>query len=63
VRWRFEAGGRQVSFRQETVHGGFGTHYELHDVETGDLLAAFEDGEGRQRPAWVERLDLPGSRF
>jgi hypothetical protein len=57
ARWRFEADGAQVSFRQETVHGGMGIYYELHDVATGKLLAAYDPDVGRAPPAWVERLE------
>lgn len=57
-RWRFEAGGRQVAFKQETVHGGYGTHYELRDVATGRLVADFEPMRGGSAPSWVQRLDL-----
>lgn len=57
ARWRFEAEGREVSFRLETVHGGFGVRYELRDVATGELRSAFEPEAGGVAPAWVERLD------
>jgi hypothetical protein len=56
-RWQFEANGAQVSFRQETVHGGMGVYYELHDVVTGNLLEAYDPDVGRASPAWVQRLD------
>src|SRR5215475_13686573 len=39
-KWRFEANGKQVAFAQETVHGHLGVHFELRDVETGQLIAA-----------------------
>jgi hypothetical protein len=63
--WRFEAGGRQFSFRQETVHGGLGVHYELRDVSTGRLVAEYDPPVGvdnrplpRQNvPKWVADLD------
>ena len=40
------AGGKQVAFEQETVHGGMGIHYELRDVATGNLIAAFDPAPG-----------------
>ena len=64
--WRFEAGGRQVAFRQETVHGGLGVHYELRDVATGRLVAEYDpapDPDNKQHaaltevPKWVADLD------
>jgi hypothetical protein len=67
-RWRFTAGGKQVAFEQETVHGGMGIHYELRDVATGKLIAAFDPAPGYERnsgaeadsvavPEWVAGLD------
>jgi hypothetical protein len=64
-RWKFIAGGRRVAFEQETVHGGFGVHYELRDVRSKRLVARFDpptdrDGRplpGHDVPAWVDELD------
>jgi len=60
-RWRFEAEGKQVAFEQETVHGGLGIHYELHDVSTGRLLAKYDpdpnSGANSKPPKWVAELD------
>jgi hypothetical protein len=64
-RWKFIADGRRIAFEQETVHGGFGVHYELRDVRSGRLVAQFDpptDRDGRPRsghdvPAWVAELD------
>jgi hypothetical protein len=39
--WHFTADSRQFAFEQETVHGGMGVHYELHEVRTGRLVAEF----------------------
>jgi hypothetical protein len=66
--WKFQAGGRQFSFRQETVHGGSGVHYELRDVSTGRLLAEYDPPVGRDNqplprqnvPKWVAGLDASG---
>jgi hypothetical protein len=63
--WRFTAGGRQVAFHQETVHGGLGTHYELRDVDSGRLIAqhtpkAGPDNQilpGQTVPEWVTELN------
>ena len=55
-RWAFEAGGTQVSLYQETVHGGFGAHYELRDVQSGGLLARYEPSDSTPAPPWVVRL-------
>ena len=64
-RWRFTAGGRQVAFKQETVHGGIGVHYELRDIATGRLIAQYEPPErgadrqapGKGIPRWAVELD------
>lgn len=62
--WRFEAQGKQVAFEQETVHGGMGVHYELHDVKTGRLLAKYDppfhsadSGDIGTPPRWVAEMN------
>ena len=55
--WAFLAGGAQVAFRQETVHGGMGIRYELREVATGALLGEYEPGTSGDAPAWVRDLD------
>jgi hypothetical protein len=63
--WRFMAGGTQIAFRQETVHGGMGVNYELRDVLTGKLVAEYQPEIGRDNqplerqhpPEWVKVLD------
>jgi hypothetical protein len=65
ARWSFEAGGTRVAFRQETVHGGMGVHYELREVATGRLIAQYSPGVGSDNqtlpmlhaPMWVRQLD------
>jgi len=64
-RWHFTAGGKQVAFEQETVHGGLGIHYELREVATGRLIAEYGPTIGPDNrplaiqnvPKWVEELD------
>ena len=64
-RWHFTGGGKQVAFSQETVHGGFGAHYELRDVGSGRRVAQWDPTIGRdnrplenqKRPKWVLDLD------
>jgi hypothetical protein len=64
-RWRFTAGGKQIAYEQETVHGGLGVHYELRDVATGRLVAEYSPKVGpdnqpepdQRPPAWVSELD------
>ena len=64
-RWCFMAGSKQVAFEQETVHGGFGVHYELRDVASGRLIAEFDPEVGPDQqvlanqkvPGWVAELD------
>jgi len=55
--WAFSPDGKQVRFRQETVHGGLGIHYEQRDVATGRLVAQFDPAAGRTPPAWAQELD------
>jgi hypothetical protein len=64
--WNFTAGGKQVYFKQETVHGDFGIHYELREVFTGQLIDDFNPKYGPDNqplkiqgnvPMWVEELD------
>jgi len=60
-RWCFEAGGKEVAFEQETVHGGIDAHYELRDVATGDLVEKFEPDPNADMaarpPRWVVDLN------
>ena len=63
--WSFQSSGKRVAFRQETVHGGLGTHYELRDVATGRLIATYNPAVGPDNqplaiqdvPTWVEELN------
>jgi hypothetical protein len=59
-RWRFQAEGKQVAFEQETVHGGIGVHYELRDIESGDLVAKFDPESDSvmiaKPPRWVAEV-------
>lgn len=63
-RWCFWAGGKQVAFEQETVHGGMGVHYELRDVETGELADKYDPDANpdsvTKPPKWVVVLDARG---
>lgn len=65
-RWRFEAGGKQVAFEEETLHGGMGIHYEVRDVATGRLVTEYNPPVGpdniihdtpQDAPKWVLELD------
>jgi hypothetical protein len=64
-KWQFRESGRQIAFRQETVHGGLNIHYELRDVTSERLLAKYDppyDRDNRLLPArnvpsWVVELD------
>ena len=51
--WHFEAGGRQVAFEQESVHGHHGVHYELHDIDSGRLLGRYDGDPKPDAPRWV----------
>jgi hypothetical protein len=57
--WSFYAGGKQVAYHVGPLHGEETSHCELHDVETGKLIAAW-DGDldsPDQRPAWAKGLN------
>ena len=64
-RWRFTSDGTQVAFKQETVHGSLGTHYERRDLATGRLVAEYNPPVDRDNrlipglavPTWVEELE------
>jgi len=59
-RWSFQAGGKQVAFEQQTVHGGLGVHYELRDVATGQLVAEYNPdpkAAATDAPKWVTELN------
>jgi hypothetical protein len=63
--WHFTAGGKQVAFEQETVHGGLGIHYELRDVASGRLISEYSPPVGPDSqplanqtvPKWVAELN------
>ncbi len=59
ARWSFTVDGKQLAFRQETVHGGNGVHYELRDVSTGRRLAIYDPDPEKPAnpPGWVRTLD------
>ena len=57
--WTFYAGGKQVAYHVGPFHGEQNSHCELHDVETGRLIASW-DGDldsGGQQPAWTKGLN------
>jgi hypothetical protein len=65
-RWGFQADGKRVAFRQETVHGEHGIHYELRDVATGGLIAEHNPPYDRNNrptpdrnmPKWAAELNV-----
>jgi hypothetical protein len=57
--WTFYAGGKQVAYHVGPLHGEETSHCELHEVETGKLIAAWDgdlDSPDHQ-PAWTKGLD------
>ena len=60
-RWCFWAGSKQVAFEQETRQGGLGVHYELRDIETGELADKYDPDASpdvvTKPPRWVVVLD------
>lgn len=63
-RWCFWGGGKQVAFKQETVHGGMGVHYELREIEKGELADKYDPDANpdvvTKPPRWVVVLDSGG---
>jgi hypothetical protein len=63
--WHFTAGGKQIAFEQETVHGGLGVHYELRDASSARLIAEYSPTIGpdnqpvanQKIPKWVALLN------
>jgi hypothetical protein len=59
--WCFWEGAKQVAFKQEMVHGGLAVHYELRDVETGQLADKYDPDANpdstTKPPKWVVVLD------
>jgi hypothetical protein len=60
-KWCFLPGGK-IAFKQETVHGDSGVHYELHDVDGGVTVSVYDhkssdEEDGSKRPEWVKAVD------
>lgn len=56
LQWQFVAGGKQVAFYQDFLHGTIVPHYELRDVDTGRLVAKWDGEITAKAPGWVQRL-------
>lgn len=64
--WSFLNGGSQVAFWQSLPHGDDAPHFELHDVQSGRLLAQWDSppdddtdnksSSDKKEPAWVKAL-------
>lgn len=54
--WRFMAGGTQVAFYQDFLHGPRGQHYELRDLETGRLIDKWDGDLTKAAPVWTRGL-------
>ena len=61
MRWCFWGSGKLVAFAQETLHGGAGVHYELRDIETGELADKYDPDANpdmvTKPPRWVVVVD------
>ena len=53
MEWHFVARGKQVAFRTDFLHGDSAPHYELHDVETGRLVAKWDGEITSSAPRWI----------
>ena len=64
-KWSFNDSGQQVTFYQDTTHGGSGTHYETRDLDTNRSIQEWQPEYGRDNrpletqtiPAWVEEFN------
>jgi hypothetical protein len=54
--WHFVAGGKQVAFYQDFLHGTPSQHYELRDVESGRLVGKWDGEITSKAPVWVRGL-------
>jgi hypothetical protein len=55
--WAFEASAAQVAYHVGPLHGERVSHCELHDVNSGRLLAQWDgDLTDRTRPSWAQKL-------
>jgi len=57
--WTFYAQGKQVAYHVGPLHGESKSHCELHDAQSGRLIARW-DGDlepGSNRPAWTKGLN------
>jgi hypothetical protein len=48
--WRFEARGKQVAFRTETLHGPEREYYELRDTASGRMIARYDPADSPRKP-------------
>lgn len=55
--WGFRDAGRRVAFYVGPLHGDFIPHFELHDVQSGRLLAEWDGHISEPHPAWVTGLE------
>jgi hypothetical protein len=53
--WDFWQDGKQVRFHTGPLHGA--GRFELHDLETGRLVAAVDEEVTQTLPDWAESLD------
>jgi hypothetical protein len=53
--WGFWQNGKQVRFHIGPLHGA--GRFELHDLETGRLVAAIDEDATQTLPDWAESLD------
>jgi len=52
----FEAGGRQIAFSTNIVHGDLASHYELRDTQAGRLIDKWDGHLTGKAPAWAKKL-------
>ena len=56
--WVFHAHGEQVAYHVGPAHGEINSHCELHDIESGHLVASWDgDLDDPKRPPWTKHLD------
>jgi hypothetical protein len=55
--WSFWAGGKQVAFKTNTLHGDLAPYYQLRDIETHAVVGQWEGHLTASAPEWARSLE------
>ena len=53
--WYFWAGGREIVFHADTVHGNIGPHAVRVDIATGRKVEQFDGNVDDTSPSWTRK--------